>query len=435
MKLLYKVGTMIERRILDPSLAKIHLDEMFKAFNETKIISGEIKTERLFREKGMMFGILVCLDNNNNQIILKAFSSQLYSKYLVEGFVPPALDVDKFNKIVEKYDAQIKELTTQIDLNNNNRALIEKRKALSNKALNEVQGLYTFHACDNTIIKLSDIKKQQFVPTGTGECCAPKLLNYAYKNSLLPISLAEGFYGKNTESKKHLNYYPPCQEKCMVILPHMMKLDILYVDKYICVINKQPNITTIAGKKIELKDCITSRFKRLFPESIDQSSTHRLDMDTSGLLILAMDKASHRNLSIQFQNREVKKQYVALLRGVVESKQGIIDLPIRLDVENRPYQIVDFEQGKQAITNYERLGVEKNKKTGDIVTRILFTPETGRTHQLRVHSQQKLFPIVGDRLYGERRENEERMALHASYISFKHPFTNETMEFDSPAPF
>jgi tRNA pseudouridine32 synthase/23S rRNA pseudouridine746 synthase len=158
-------------------------------------------------------------------------------------------------------------------------------------------------------------------------------------------------------------------------------------------------------------------------------------MDTSGLLILAMDKASHRNISIQFQHREVEKQYTALLRGVVKNEKGTIDLPIRLDVENRPYQIVDFEKGKKAITHYKRIGIEKNKDTNEIYTRVLFSPETGRTHQLRVHSKEKLFPIVGDRLYGVRKPNEKFMALHASYIKFKHPTTNEVMEFYSHPAF
>ncbi len=432
--LLYKVNLMIERRIFNPDLAKIYLDQMFKGFDDTKIISGSITTQKLINEKGAMFGVLVCSDRDNNRVVLKAFSSQLYSKYCIEGFVPPALDVEKFDIIVEKYDSKIKELTTLLEFSKD-KSLIDRRKQLSNQSLSEIQDLYEFHSCDNTIVKLSDIKKHQFVPTGTGECCAPKLLNFAYKNSLLPISLAEGFYGKSTDTRVHLKYYPPCEEKCGIILPYILKLDILYVDEYICVINKQPNITTIAGKKIELKDCITSRFKRLFPSSIEQSSTHRLDMDTSGLLILAIDKESHRNISIQFQNREVKKQYIALLRGVVEQEEGIIDFPIRLDVDNRPYQIVDFEKGKKAITHYKRLSVEKNRENNAIVTRILFTPETGRTHQLRVHSKQKLFPIVGDRLYGERKKDENRMALHASYICFKHPRTDKIMEFNSPAPF
>lgn len=428
---------MRERIIFETELAKKYLDKMFEQFDKTKQIAPGIPSEKLFKEKGIMFGVLVCEDKFKNQIILKAFSSQLFSKYLVEGFVPPALDVSKFNEIVDKYDFKIKQLTKEIEVSDSltKEKLITKRKNLSNDALIEIQDLYTFHTCDNKIIKLTDIKKQEFVPTGTGECCAPKLLNYAYEHSLLPISLAEGFYGKDSESKHHLNYYPPCEEKCSIILPHILKLDIIYVDKYICVINKQPNITTIEGKSEQLKDCITSRFKNLFPKAIEQSSTHRLDMDTSGLLVLAFDKESHKNMSIQFQNREVKKEYTALLRGVVQKEEGIIDLPIRLDVENRPYQIVDFEKGKKAITLYKRVRVEKNSEDNSLFTRILFTPLTGRTHQLRVHSKEKLFPIVGDRLYGERKKNEKRMFLHASYICFKHPFTQEKMEFFSKAPF
>ncbi len=428
---------MRERIIFETELAKKYLNKLFDEFDKTKQIAPGIPSEKLLKEKGIMFGVLVCEDEFKNQIILKAFSSQLFSKYIVEGFVPPALDVNKFNEIVYKYDIKIKQLTNEIEncQSFSKEKLIEERKKLSNEALIKIQDLYYFHTCDKKIVKLTDIKKKQFVPTGTGECCAPKLLNYAYKHSLLPISLAEGFYGKDSETKRHLNYYPPCEEKCSIILPHILKLDIIYVDKYICVINKQPNITTIAGKSEELKDCITSRFKTLFPKAIEQSSTHRLDMDTSGLLVLAFDKESHKNISIQFQNREVKKEYTALLRGVVQNDEGIIDLPIRLDVENRPYQIVDFDKGKKAVTHYKRVRVEKNIKDNSLYTRIIFTPLTGRTHQLRVHSKEKLFPIIGDRLYGERKKDEKRMCLHASYICFTHPITKEKMEFFSNAPF
>ncbi len=421
---------MIERRIYDPTLAKKYLDQMFETFIKTNQVAPNISCDSLLNEKGAMFGVLVCLNKNNEEVILKAFSSAINSSYIIEGFVPPVFDINEFNKIVEKYDNKIKELTKKIE-NNEDKSLITERKNLSNIALEEIQNLYSFYNCNNEIIYLKDIKKEQYVPTGTGDCCAPKLLSYAFKNSLLPISLIERYFGKDTQKKSHLNYYPPCEEKCSIILPHILKLDIIYVDKDICVINKQAGITTIPGKSEELKDCITTKVKHLFPTAIEQSSTHRLDMDTSGLLVLAFNKESHRNLSIQFQNREVEKQYIALVRGIVEKKEGIIELPIRLDVDNRPYQIVDFENGKKAITYYKRLNVEKNKNTNEIFSRIQFTPKTGRTHQLRIHSKEKLFPIVGDRLYGIRKENENRMALHASYIKFKHPKTNEIMEFYS----
>ena len=416
---------MIERRILDPKIATIHLNKLFENFNKNKKINDEISTDILLNNKGAMFGILVCNDQNNNEIILKAFSGTIDSKYLIDGYVPPLFDVDKFNEVVKKYDNKIKELTSQIELDKNNRELINARKDLSNKSLLEIQSLYNFYDINGEIKNLSITVSDKYIPTGTGDCCAPKLLNYAFKNNLHPISIVEGFYGKNSENKEHLHIYPPCKERCGIILPLMLKLDILYVDEYICVINKQVNITTIPGKKAELKDCITSRIKKLFPFAIEQNSTHRLDMDTSGLLVLAFDKESHKNLSIQFQNREVEKHYVALLRGAVKQKNGIIDLPIRLDVDNRPYQIVDFEKGKKAVTYYERIKVEKNKKTGEITTRILFIPKTGRTHQLRLHSKENLFAIVGDRLYGVRYQNEKRMALHASSIKFRHPYTNE----------
>ncbi|MGD1821833.1 MAG: RluA family pseudouridine synthase [Pleomorphochaeta sp.] len=426
---------MIERRILPQAKAKKHLEKLFNSFDTTNKISDEISCDILFKDKGSMFGILVCLDESDNEVILKAFSASINSTYIIDGYVPPLFDIAEFNKIVEKYDSKIKELTKKIKEGDNDLSLLKQRKELSNKSLLEIQDLYKFYNIDKKEINLSQIKKEKYVPTGTGDCCAPKLLNYAFRNNLHPISLIEGFYGKSTQNKQHLKIYPPCEEKCSIILPYMLNLDILYADDYICVVNKQANITTIPGKKIELKDCITSRVKSLFKNSIDQSSTHRLDMDTSGLLVLAFDKASHRSLSIQFQNREVEKQYIALLRGIVKQEEGEINLPLRLDVDNRPYQIVDHLQGKNAKTFYKRLNIEKNKQTQEIVTRILFIPKTGRTHQLRVHSKEMLFPIVGDRLYGKRLKDEKRMALHASFIKFKHPFTDKIMEFNSSPDF
>ena len=156
-------------------------------------------------------------------------------------------------------------------------------------------------------------------------------------------------------------------------------------------------------------------------------------MDTSGLLILAFNKESVKKLSLQFEKREVHKTYIALLEGVIKENSGIIDLPMRLDVDNRPYQIVDFENGKSAITRWEKLCVAWIGD--DKYTKVRFFPETGRTHQLRVHASYGLkHPIKGDRLYGHRKDGE-RLYLHAESITFRHPRTGEEMTFTSQASF
>ena len=208
-------------------------------------------------------------------------------------------------------------------------------------------------------------------------------------------------------------------------------LEIIYKDSSIAVVNKPGGLLSIPGRGEYKKDSVTERLKTLFPGTIDQPSVHRLDMYTSGLLVLAFTKEAHRNLSIQFQKKEVRKQYTALLDGEAEGDKGLIKLAFRLDPDNRPYQVYDPLHGKEGITEWEKIGIENGK------TRILFTPLTGRTHQLRLHSYHEKglgIPIIGDRLYGSGKEGDEMM-LHASLLEFSHPETGERMCFSSPPPF
>ncbi|MBQ0071549.1 MAG: RluA family pseudouridine synthase, partial [Spirochaetales bacterium] len=175
------------------------------------------------------------------------------------------------------------------------------------------------------------------------------------------------------------------------------------------------------------------RFHTLFPSSPEQCHVHRLDMDTSGLLVLAFHKEALKNLSLQFEKREVQKTYVALLEGVITETEGDIDLPMRLDTEHRPMQIVDMELGKPALTHWERISV--NTLEDGRYTRVRFFPHTGRTHQLRVHAASGLHhPIKGDNLYGHQKEGE-RLALHAESITFRHPRSGEMMTFMSEPEF
>ena len=211
----------------------------------------------------------------------------------------------------------------------------------------------------------------------------------------------------------------------------MNDIEILYDDTTFSVITKPSGMLSVPGRGPDKADCAVARFKKRFPEVIEQPSVHRLDMATSGLLIMSKTKEAHRNLSIQFQNREVKKEYIALIEGHIEEDNGHIELPFRLDVDNRPYQIYDEVYGKMGITDWVKLGYE-----GDY-TRVKFFPLTGRTHQLRVHSAHKKglgFPIVGDFLYGNGTDTNQ-LKLHASYIGFKHPQSGNWIEFTSNPPF
>ncbi|MGI9536438.1 MAG: RluA family pseudouridine synthase [Desulfocapsaceae bacterium] len=209
------------------------------------------------------------------------------------------------------------------------------------------------------------------------------------------------------------------------------ELDIMYRDRSIMVVNKPGDLLAVPGRGPEKQDCIVSRARSLYPEMLEQPAVHRLDQQTSGIMVLAMHSSAHRHLSSQFQNRRVKKGYVAIVEKTIEALSGTLTLPFRLDPDNRPYQIYDPVHGKEAITHWCKIGYDRGG------TRISFTPLTGRTHQLRVHSAHPGgldSPIIGDRLYGSGTEGDT-MLLHASYLSFYHPENERIVEFHSPPSF
>lgn len=279
-------------------------------------------------------------------------------------------------------------------------------------------------------------------PAAAGECAAPKLLHYAYKNNLTPIALAEFWWGKSPKSeiRKHKNYYPACQGKCKPILGHMLqglavddnpmlkdpadtvKIETVYEDDHILVINKPEGLLSVPG--VNIKDCVFQRMKDKYPKAKGPIIVHRLDMQTSGIMLIAKNKNAHKQLQKQFIKRTIKKQYIALLDGIIKNDKGTIDLPLRPDIEDRPRQLVCYEHGKHALTHWEVLE-RKNDQT-----RIRFFPVTGRTHQLRVHAAHQLglnTPIVGDDLYGKF---ADRLHLHAEFIQFTHPVTQKLMKID-----
>ena len=283
-------------------------------------------------------------------------------------------------------------------------------------------------------------------PAGAGECAAPKLLQYAYQHQLEPIAMAEFWWGDSpkTEIRHHGYYYPACKGKCEPILHHMLqglrvdenplladshretKLDILYEDDYLLVINKPEGMLSVPGKGDV--DSVYQRLSILYPEATGPIIVHRLDMATSGLLLAAKTKEAHQNLQAQFKNRTIQKRYIALLEGEVPQDEGEIRLPLCPDPLDRPQQIVSEEFGKPAFTRYRVLERTSGK------TPIAFYPQTGRTHQLRVHAAHPLglhCPILGDELYGRK---AERLYLHAEYLAFTHPITSERIEIQkSPA--
>ena len=288
---------------------------------------------------------------------------------------------------------------------------------------------------------------QKVPPAGAGECAAPKLLQYAYLHQLKPIAMAEFWWGNSpkAEIRHHGYYYPACKGKCEPILGHMLQglkveenplsknlhhdtpLEIVYEDNYLVVVNKPAGMLSVPGKG-EISS-VYHRMKALYPDATGPLVVHRLDMATSGLLLVAKSKETYQHLQAQFRNRTIKKRYIALLDGNVTSKEGTIALPLRLDPLDRPRQVVDYKHGKTAVTQYQILDKQKGK------TLIAFYPLTGRTHQLRVHAAHPEglhCPILGDELYGRK---ADRLYLHAERLEFIHPVTGEMMSVEKNSDF
>lgn len=208
-------------------------------------------------------------------------------------------------------------------------------------------------------------------------------------------------------------------------------MKIVHEDSDFVVVDKESGLLSVPGRGPEKSDCVCKRVRSRYPGCIEHPEVHRLDMDTSGLMVLALSEMAHRDLSIQFRDRQIRKRYIALLDGEIEGNQGVIELPFRLDVDNRPMQIYDEVHGKMGTTRWRRLSIKKGQ------TRVEFIPITGRTHQLRLHSAHERglgTPIVGDPLYGTG-TGPAQLKLHACDLGFRHPRGGEPLHFHSPAPF
>lgn len=302
-----------------------------------------------------------------------------------------------------------------------------------------------------TLVELFAPTAQGVPPAGAGECAAPKLLQYAFLKGYKPIAMAEFWQGASPrgEVRHHDAFYPACNGKCKPILSFMLEglnveqnplcnivpsePRILWEDRWLVAIDKPCGMLSVEGKSGVRS--VQDWFSEHYPDLLGPNIIHRLDQSTSGILILAKDKATHKAMQEQFVKRTVKKRYTALLRGVVVDDCGTIDLPMRLDCDNRPRQMVAAD-GKRAVTEYRVLSRDGAR------TRVEFYPITGRTHQLRLHSAHRLglnAPIVGDEIYGVVGAGDtsdvSRLCLHASYLAFTHPHTGEEITISSPAEF
>ncbi len=286
-------------------------------------------------------------------------------------------------------------------------------------------------------------------PAGSGDCAAPKLLQYAYIHRCQPICMAEFWWGNSPmgELRVHGRYYPACTGKCGPILTYMLDglavdtpptterrtmaegqtLPIIYEDAWLLAVDKPAGLLSVPGR--DGGDSVLQRMRTYLPQADGPLIVHRLDMDTSGLLLIAKTKAVHQRMQALFETRAVVKRYIALLDGTPSADKGLIDLPIGPCLHDRPRQQADGPTARPALTRYEVLEQQEEH------TRVAFYPLTGRTHQLRVHAAHIRglgCPISGDSLYGTR---GPRLYLHAEQLEFEHPVTHEHLRLHSPAPF
>ena len=398
-------------------------------------------------DHGKMFGVLV-VEHEGTLAYLAAYSGLLAGRNDWPYFVPPVYDAQQPDGHFKTTEREISRITDRSPLTAKKMSqdlqswLFHQYQLLN--AHGETRDLVDIWQSYYSRPKLQ--RRYPLPPGGTGDCCAPKLLQYAYQQGLTPVCMAEFWWGAatRTELRQHLNYYPACRGKCKPILKWMLRglevdpdpeslgfarleLPIVYEDDAIVVVDKPSGMLSTPGRIEEYS--VETVMQQRYPGAI---IAHRLDMGTSGLLIVAKSLEAYRPLQEQFVKHQVRKKYLALLEPhssllTTHSSfptEGRITLPLRLDPMNRPRQVVDMEHGKRAVTDYEFL-------TDRLVA---LYPQTGRTHQLRIHCAHPdglARPIVGDELYGTK---GQRLMLHAAEIWFRHPLTGEEIHLQSPCP-
>ncbi len=351
--------------------------------------------------------------------------------------------VETWRRVLAPLQRQLAEIDCTLN------ALRKERAALSNSLQRQVFSAYELTNKRGETAWLTDFFPDKRPPGGAGDCAGPKLVHYAVKQGLTPIALAEFWWGARPAGaiRHHAHYYPACRGKCQPILPFMLKgYDVssrpllgeylednnapyaVYEDEVILAVNKPCGLLSVPGK--EVRDSVLTRLQTRYPEATGPLLVHRLDLATSGLLLVAKTKEVHKTLQRQFIKRTIEKRYVAVLsRKLPGDDQGMVELPLCVDILDRPRHQVCFERGKAAKTRWTVIS------RGQTTTRVYFYPVTGRTHQLRVHaSHQKGLnaPIVGDELYGNK---DQRLFLHAERLCFTHPLTGERVTLTAPVPF
>ena len=413
-------------------------DSRTQAKNELELARREIKAGKKERDR-------------QRKEALDTFSSEAYGK-LLEQLRQESLKANYDNKVLSRHwQEKLSEIEQELAVFEVQvQEIKETRKFKSADLQQQLFDSYHFLNREGESKSLCDLFKHMAEgkpPSGAGECAAPKLLQYAFSNGLKPLALAEFWWGDSPKSeiRKHGQFYPACRGKCEPILAHMLagtpcdpnpmlinpaenkELEIIFEDESLAVVNKPSGFLSVPGKSIA--DSVYSRMLARYPEADGPLIVHRLDMCTSGLLLIAKNKEVHKALQQQFIKHSIQKRYVALLGGTIEGEEGQIDLPLRVDLDDRPRQLVCYEYGKPARTGWKVI----ERKDGQ--TRVYFFPFTGRTHQLRVHAAHPSglnAPILGDDLYGNK---DGRLCLHAEWIRFRHPVSKEWMELEAAPAF
>ena len=399
--------------------------------------------QRMTLTEGKMFGVLVVASPGGGRLegaslgFLAAYSGLLEGRNDWPYFVPPVFDAQQPDGHFKQEEQRIKDALDHKQLSQELQLWLFQQYRFLN-ARGEVKDLvyvWQDYHCSARIRS-----KYPLPPGGTGDCCAPKLLQYAYQQGLKPVCMAEFWWGPSpkTEVRQHGQFYPACRGKCKPVLTWMLQgldvdpnpeeqtgrpqldIEIVYEDDWLIVVNKPSGLLSVPGRVGPYS--VATILHQRYPDSL---LAHRLDMGTSGLMVAAKNRTVYASLQQQFTGHTISKSYVALLDGVPDKERGTITLPLLCDPINRPRQVVDYESGKEAVTDYEVIGD----------CRVRLCPHTGRTHQLRMHCAHPDglgCPIRGDELYGHP---AERLYLHAERLELTHPATGERMVFELPAPF
>jgi len=431
--------TQLESNTEISQLTDLLESDVAKADEEIQYLQQQMRENKKARkEKRAWLNSAALTENEHRDISISLSRASVTDKKALQ-----ALKLHH-QKSIELVSVKLQQLTDEIAL------LKKNRKKRSAKLQKHFFRQYRMLNSKGERKDLTDIFSDTIVqspPSGSGDCAAPKLLQFAFEHELTPVCMAEFWWGKQPKSeiRKHKHFYPACQGKCLPILDHMLtgmkvdenpllinpaeglELEIVFQDEHVVVVNKPAGLLSVPGKSI--KDSVYTRIKAQFPKATGGLIIHRLDMATSGLLMLAMNERAHKNLQQQFLDKKVSKRYVATIGGKLEKSVGDICLPLRGDFDDRPKQMVCHEHGKYAETHWQLIEEKGN------TSKLFLYPITGRTHQLRMHCAHPdglNLPIIGDSLYGT---SANRLHLHAQRLSFNHPVTKEQLTFEVDAEF